>query len=106
MEKEHIEILSSLTDLNDAEKFLLNFLKSYPEYRLRVIGSSDKDETAYEHLLNLMSKMWKQYFPKVPFFLEGTSYYLNEDFLSRKIKMLQSDKTSAICRSFSIPTSS
>ena len=47
MEKEHIEILSSLTELNDAEKFLLNFLKSYPEYRLRVIGSSDKDETAY-----------------------------------------------------------
>lgn len=80
MEKEHIEILSSLTELNDAEKFLLNFLKNYPEYRLRVVGLSDKDETAYEHLLNLMSKMWKQYFPKVPFFLEGTSYYLNEDF--------------------------
>lgn len=72
--------LTSLEILTEKELFLKRFLEHYPEYRSVIIGQSVHKETDYDRLMYLMKSQWHKELPNHPFFLEGTSFHLEEDF--------------------------
>ena len=70
---------NSLLQLNPIESFLKNFLEKFPSYQDKII-TPDRNEHDYNYLLHLLEQEWKQKFPDNPFFLNGSSTYLSEDF--------------------------
>ena len=70
---------NSLLQLNPIESFLKNFLEKFPSYQDKIITPA-RNEHDYNYLLHLLEQEWKQKFPDNPFFLNGSSTYLSEDF--------------------------
>lgn len=76
-----MKIPAFLTVLNETEQYLKEFLNTYPEYSIEILSASvENAEAKYERLMALMETAWKKIFPSTSFFLEGTSYYLKEDY--------------------------
>lgn len=73
-------LTEQLAELNEKEIFLKDFLRENPEYQTAVIGSADSRDSDYERLIRLMKNKWGKEFPDRSFFLEGSSYYLAENF--------------------------
>ena len=75
-----LKLTDHFAGLNDIEKFLKEFLDEHSEYRTAVIGLDDSRESDYNRLMRLLKNKWERQFPERPFFLEGSSYNLEEDF--------------------------
>ena len=76
----HGNRMKDLTELNEIEQYLKSFLKSYPRYTTEVIGLSDHRDEEYRKLMDQMRAAWKISIKDQPFFLENTSYHLDEEF--------------------------
>lgn len=73
------QFLKEISELNDKELFLRNFLEDYPPYKRNVIGINDGSDADYDYAYQLMEARWKKRSDS-DFFLEKDPHYVREDF--------------------------